>query len=94
MKNDRIYLDQNTKRSQLEEEGWERRFIIEEHRVSEYVELYKSLDEEVRVEPVIPSEMEGCNECFKAECINYRLIYTRKPRKVKTKEKKLSNNTY
>ncbi|MHA1994967.1 MAG: hypothetical protein ACW97Z_10525 [Candidatus Hodarchaeales archaeon] len=81
-------------KSQLEEKGWERKFITEEHRVIEYVELYESLDQEVRVEPVIPSEMEGCSECFKVECSNYRVIYTRRPRKFRTKEKKSSNQTY
>ncbi len=53
------------------------KFTIEEHRVNEYVELYKSLNQEVRVESVIPGEMEGCAECFKADCANYRVIYTR-----------------
>ncbi|MFX0210786.1 MAG: hypothetical protein ACFFDT_32705 [Candidatus Hodarchaeota archaeon] len=69
--------EENTKRSQLEKEGWERKFTIEEHRVNEYVELYKSLNQEVRVEPVAPGEMEGCAECFKADCIKFRVIYTR-----------------
>ena len=82
------------RKSQLEEKGWERKFIIEEHRVIEYVELYESLDQEVRVEPVIPSEMEDCNECFKVECSSYRVIYTRRPRKFRTEEKKSSNQTY
>ena len=72
--------DLNKGKLLLEEKGWERKFIIEEHRVNEYVELYESLDQEVRVEPVIPSEIEGCSECFKAECTNYRVIYTRNPR--------------
>jgi hypothetical protein len=72
--------DLNKGKLLLEEKGWERKFIIEEHRVNEYVELYESLDQEVRVEPVIPSEIEGCSECFKTECTNYRVIYTRNPR--------------
>ena len=82
------------KRNQLEKEGWIKKFTIEEHRVSEYVELYESLDQEVRVEPVIPSEMEGCNECFKVECSNYRVIYTRRLREFRTKEKNSSNQIY
>ncbi|MFX0183423.1 MAG: hypothetical protein ACFE95_10115 [Candidatus Hodarchaeota archaeon] len=69
--------ENNTKMTQLEKEGWERKFTIEEHRVDEYRELYESLDQEVRVEPVVPSEMEGCTECFKVECDKYRTIYTR-----------------
>lgn len=69
-----------TKKSQLEQEGWERRFTIEEYRVNEYLELYESLDLEVRVEPVVPGEMEGCVECFKKDCEKYRIIYTRPKR--------------
>ncbi len=69
--------EENTKKSQLEKEGWERKFTIEEHRVKEYVELYKSLNQEVRVESVIQGEMEGCTECFKADCTKFRVIYTR-----------------
>ncbi|MFX0014785.1 MAG: hypothetical protein ACFFB2_00705 [Promethearchaeota archaeon] len=72
MKNEEI-----RRKSLLEKEGWERKFTIEEFRVSEYVELYQSLNQEVRVEPVIPGEMEGCAECFKADCDKYRIIYTR-----------------
>ncbi|MFQ6123973.1 MAG: hypothetical protein ACE5R6_05115 [Candidatus Heimdallarchaeota archaeon] len=67
------------KRPQLEKEGWTRQFTIEEHRVSEYVELYESLGHEVRVEPVEPSdlEMEECQACYAADCEKYRTIYTR-----------------
>ena len=65
------------RKSQLEKKGWEKKFTIEEHRVEEYIELYESLDQEVRVEPVVPGEMEGCAECFKADCDKYRVIFTR-----------------
>ncbi len=67
------------KRTQLEKEGWTRQFTIEEHRVSEYVEVYESLGHEVRVEPMVPSEldMEECQACYAAECDKYRTIYTR-----------------
>ncbi|MFX0124399.1 MAG: hypothetical protein ACFFAE_12225 [Candidatus Hodarchaeota archaeon] len=70
-------MTKKTKRTQLEREGWEKKFTIEEHRVNEYVELYKSLNQEVRVEFVVPGEIEGCSECFKADCDKYRIIYTR-----------------
>lgn len=63
------------------------KFTIEEHRVDEYVELYKSLNQEVRVEPVVPGEMEGCTECFKVDCNKYRIIYTRQ---IKSNNKKFS----
>jgi len=61
----------------LEKEGWERRFTIEGHRIQEYKELYESLNLEVRIEPVIPSEMEGCSNCYEVECDKYKVIYTR-----------------
>ncbi|MHA2225014.1 MAG: hypothetical protein ACXAC8_07405 [Candidatus Hodarchaeales archaeon] len=70
----------NKKNSQLEKKGWERKFTIEKHRVEEYKELYESLDQEVLVESVIPGEMEGCAECFKADCNKFRVIYTRNKR--------------
>lgn len=66
-----------TRKSQLEKEGWKKKFTIEEHRVEEYRELYESLNQEVRIEPVVPGEMEGCTDCFKKNCDKYRVIYTR-----------------
>jgi len=66
------------KTKRLEENGWVKKFTIEEPRVKEYVELYESLGQEVRVESVVPSEMEGCNECYLVECNKYKVIYTRK----------------
>ena len=67
----------NSKKSRQEKEGWVKKFTIEEHRVDEYKELYESLGQEVKVELVVPSEIEGCAECFKADCEKYRTIYTR-----------------
>ena len=66
----------------LRGKDWERGFTVEENRVDEYVELYESIGYEVRVEPAIPSEAEGCQECFKADFNNLRTIY------IKQKEKK------
>ena len=64
--------------SQLEKDGWVKKFTIEESRVKEYVELYESLGQEVCIESVDPNEIEGCNECYLAECNKYKVIYTRK----------------
>jgi hypothetical protein len=72
--------EKSPENSQLDKEGWIKKFTIEEHRVQEYKELYESLGQEVKVESVVPSEIEGCAECFKVECEKYRIIYTR-PRK-------------
>jgi len=70
-----------TRRSQLEKEGWTMQFTIEAQRVEEYVDLYKSLGHEVRVEPVIPSEMGECHVCYAAECDKYRALFTRTKQK-------------
>ncbi len=67
----------NPKKSQQEKEGWVKKFTVEEHRVDEYKELYESLGQEVKVDFVVPSEIEGCAECFKQDCEKYRTIYTR-----------------
>ena len=67
-------------------EGWERQFSIEEHRLSEYVELYESLGYEVRVEAMIPDEKEECQECIQAEFDNLRTIYTRRIKKQKNRK--------
>ncbi len=57
---------------------WERGFTMEECRVNEYVELYESIDYEVRVEPATPNEVEECQVCFKADFNNLRTIYIKR----------------
>ena len=57
---------------------WERGFTMEECRVNEYVELYESIDYEVRVEPATPNEVEECQICFKADFNNLRTIYIKR----------------
>ena len=45
-------------------EGWERRFMTQRGRLSEYADLYSSLCFDVRAEPVRSDEVEpGCNDC-------------------------------
>ena len=63
----------------LEAEGWIRRFTIEAERADEYVELYQSLGDKVRVEPVT-SDLPGteeCAACLLAACDKYVVIYSR-----------------
>ncbi len=67
-----------TRDGQLQKEGWTRRFIYDEPRLSEAKEMYESLGLEVRLEPVIPEELdEGCDTCFKEYPDRYKVIYTR-----------------
>ncbi|MFQ5909937.1 MAG: hypothetical protein ACE5IJ_04355 [Thermoplasmata archaeon] len=64
----------------LTKEGWEKKSVLSEPRLSEAVEMYEELGLEVRVEPVDPESMdEDCRECFDEEC---RVIYTRPKRTI------------
>ncbi|MCX8111035.1 MAG: hypothetical protein N3D15_07280 [Syntrophorhabdaceae bacterium] len=74
-----------TKEAELIKEGWEKRFVTCEPRLSEMVELYREIGFEVRIEP-LPSEDElkdegcsekGCTVCYQADRERYRVIYTR-----------------
>ncbi len=57
---------------------WERTFTIEDRRVNEYVDLYKSIGYEVRVEPATPDEIQECTACFKAEFENLKTIFIKR----------------
>ncbi len=60
-------------------EGWQRRYLADEHRAREAVELYSSLGFEVRAEQLDASHFgPQCGECSLAVCTSYVLIYTRR----------------
>jgi hypothetical protein len=61
---------------QLKKEGWEKRFTIDEPRLSEMVEQYKELGFEVLLEPVDLSS-EECTSCIAVDPKRYKTIYTR-----------------
>lgn len=69
----------------LKGQGWEKRFIASEPRLSEAIELYQSIGFDVLLEP-LPDEKElansdcsatGCTACFEADRDRYRIIFTR-----------------
>ena len=66
-----------TREDDLKKEGWEKRFTMDEPRLSEMAEQYKELGFEVLLEPVDPSS-EECTVCITASPDRYRTIYTRK----------------
>jgi aspartate aminotransferase-like enzyme len=68
-----------TREEELKREGWEKRFTIDEPRLSEMVEQYKELGFEVLLEPADTSS-EECTTCLKNPAFNqgYKTIYTRK----------------
>ena len=65
-----------TREEELKKEGWEKRFTIDEPRLSEMAEQYKELGFEVLLEPVDTSS-EECTTCITAFRDRYKTIYTR-----------------
>jgi hypothetical protein len=66
-------------KSGRDDEGWMKAFIVEETRVDEYVELYKSLGYEVMVRRVKEEDLdEGCKQCSLYLCERCRIIFIRK----------------
>ncbi|HUJ68954.1 MAG TPA: hypothetical protein VLW86_05500 [Syntrophorhabdales bacterium] len=73
-----------TKREEeLTGQGWEKRFLADEPRLSEMKELYESIGFEVLLEPLPPKEElascaeSGCTACLDMDPARYRTIYTR-----------------
>ena len=66
-----------SREQELKKEGWEKRFTIDEPRLSEMVEQYKELGFEVLLEPV-DTASEECTSCITAFSERYRTIYTRR----------------
>jgi hypothetical protein len=66
-----------SREEELQKQGWEKRFTIDEPRLSEMVEQYKELGFEVLLEPVDTSS-EECTTCITAFSDRYKTIYTRR----------------
>ena len=72
---------------ELINEGWTRRFVANEPRLSEMVELYQSMGYEVHLVPLplvdcdsADEESGECRACFKGFEDQYKIIYTRAKR--------------
>jgi hypothetical protein len=63
---------------ELKKKGWRRQFTTDEPRLSEAVELYRSLGFEVHLEPAtFDVENEICKVCVQSNCGRYKTIYIR-----------------
>ena len=69
---------------ELIKDGWTRRFVANEPRLSEMVELYRSMGHEVYLGPIplvdcdsADEESQECRACFKGFEDQYKIIYTR-----------------
>ena len=84
--------ESSRRENDLTKEGWMRRFVANEPRLSEMVELYRSMGHEVHLEPIplvdcdsADEESQECRACFKGFEDQYKVIYTR-PRKGESEE--------
>jgi hypothetical protein len=66
-----------SREEELKKEGWEKRFTMDEPRLSEAVEQYKELGFEVLLEPVDLSSGE-CTTCMTINPDRYKTIYIRR----------------
>lgn len=64
---------------ELLEQGWQKRFVTDENRVEEAVQLYRELGFEVHSEPLkSPEPVTACSGCVLYASCNYITIYVRK----------------
>jgi hypothetical protein len=71
---------------ELKKEGWEKRFTMDEPRLSEAVAQYEEIGFEVLLEPVDTSS-EECTSCLTAMSDRYKTIYTRPKKKVSANQR-------
>jgi len=59
--------------------GWVRRCILDNHKVSERVEMYESIGFEVMVKDVVPEQLpeEYCKTCYISNPEKYKILFTR-----------------
>jgi hypothetical protein len=59
--------------------GWQRRFMADASRLQEYIDLYGTLNFDVRTEPVNLAELgEECEDCRLMICRLFVTVYTRR----------------
>jgi hypothetical protein len=66
-----------SREEQLKKEGWEKRFTMDDPRLSEMAAQYQELGFEVLIESVDLSS-EECTSCLAADPKRYKTLYTRK----------------
>jgi hypothetical protein len=65
-----------SREEELNKQGWEKRFTIDEPRLSEMAAQYRELGIEVLLDPVDLSS-EECTSCMASAPQRYKTIYTR-----------------
>ena len=63
----------------LEKQGWVKRTILREPKLSEIVREYNSLGFDVHLEPITLEDIdEGCNICYENQIEKFRIVYVKK----------------
>ena len=58
--------------------GWEKRAIYDDPRLTEMVELYEKIGLEVHLEPINTENKDGCIVCMQQNPDRFKIVYTRK----------------
>ena len=61
----------------LKKEGWQRRSILDEPRLSEVVKMYEDVGLEVLVTDFNPEHANGCKTCLECQPGKFKVVYTR-----------------
>lgn len=61
----------------IEREGWTKRSILDEPRLTEVAEMYRSIGFEVKLVPLETNSIEGCTSCFESSPKRFSIVYTR-----------------
>ena len=62
----------------LIKDGWEKRAIYDDPRLTEMVELYEKIGLDVHLEPINTENKDGCTDCMQQNPKRFKIIYTRK----------------
>ena len=65
------------KNDPLEKEGWQRRSILDEPRLSEVVKMYEELGLEVFVREIDPELLDAPKSCIESVVGKFKVVYTR-----------------
>ena len=67
-----------TPEEELIKEGWQKRAVYDDPRLSELAAQYEQIGFEVHLEPIRTANKDGCTDCMQQYPDRFKIIYTRK----------------
>jgi hypothetical protein len=64
-------------------DGWQRRSILDEPRLSEVAEMYRDMGLDVLVVDLVPEITKGCSTCIEEQTDSLKVIYTKSGREMR-----------